>query len=237
MNLKVSLGEFIGWTALFAIVVTKFNLLLGGSVGWTAIFLVLAFLAVATQLTKEMTKNPLPGIVRHLLKAAPAIFLAIVCWYLHAPILPIVALLLCATGDILLDISEDKTFVAGAVAFAAALICLAIYYFGRQTHGVPLLPLAGTNVVIAFFILRWVIPLIPKSRRVLEIPYFGLLILSNILSATCSVPIFLGSSLWFMSDLSIGLSSRVKGSPTNSLDTLGLYDFGLYFLTIGFLTS
>jgi len=91
--------------------------------------------------------------------------------------------------------------------------------------------------VIAFFILRWVIPLItPKSRRALEIPYFTLLIISNVLASTVSVPIFLGSSLWFMSDLSIGLSSRVEGSPTNSLDTLGLYDFGLYFLTIGFLT-
>lgn len=237
MNLKVSLGEFVGWTALFAIVVTKFNFLLGGSVAWTAIFLFLAFLAVVTQLTKAKAKNPVPGIVRHFLKAAPAIFLAVVCWYLHAPLLPVVALLLCATGDILLDITDDKTFVAGAAAFAAALICLSVYYIDRSSHGFPLLPLAGTNVVIAVFILRWVVPLMPKSSRLVEIPYFLLLIASNVLAATCSVPLFLGSSLWFMSDLSIGLSTHVKNSPTNSLDTLGLYDFGLYFLTIGFLTS
>jgi hypothetical protein len=38
-----------------------------------------------------------------------------------------------------------------------------------------------------------------------------------------------------MSDLSIGLSTYVRDTPTNSLDTLGLYDLGLYFLAIGFL--
>ena len=232
MNLKVSLGEFVGWSALFAIVVTKFNFLLGGSFAWTAIFLFLAFLAVVTQLTKAKTKNPVPGIVRHFLKAAPAIFLAVVCWYLHAPLLPIVALLLCAAGDILLDIPKRRRL---AELHLRGLDLSLNLLLGRSP-GVPLCHWPAPTV-IAFFILRWVIPLIPKSRRVLEIPYFGLLILSNILSATCSVPLFLGSSLWFMSDLSIGLSSRVQGSPTNSLDTLGLYDFGLYFLTIGFLTS
>jgi hypothetical protein len=38
-----------------------------------------------------------------------------------------------------------------------------------------------------------------------------------------------------MSDLSIGIGSKVSGDPANSLDTLGLYDLGLYFLAIGFL--
>ena len=38
-----------------------------------------------------------------------------------------------------------------------------------------------------------------------------------------------------MSDLSIGLSTNISNTPANSLDTLGLYDLGLYFLAIGFL--
>ena len=69
----------------------------------------------------------------------------------------------------------------------------------------------------------------------LEVPYFGMLIIANVFAATSTVPIFLGSSLWFMSDLSIGLGSKVTGDPANSLDTLGLYDLGLYFLAIGFI--
>jgi hypothetical protein len=38
-----------------------------------------------------------------------------------------------------------------------------------------------------------------------------------------------------MSDLSIGLGAKISDDPVNSLDTLGLYHLGLYFLAIGFL--
>jgi len=64
-----------------------------------------------------------------------------------------------------------------------------------------------------------------------------MLIVANIFASSSLVPVFLGSSLWFMSDLSIGLGSNVSDDPVNSLDTLGLYDLGLYFLAIGFLNS
>jgi len=63
------------------------------------------------------------------------------------------------------------------------------------------------------------------------------LIVANIFASTSYVPVFLGSSLWFMSDLSIGLGSKVSDDPVNSLDTLGLYHLGLYFLALGFLNS
>jgi hypothetical protein len=43
--------------------------------------------------------------------------------------------------------------------------------------------------------------------------------------------------LWLMSDLSIGISSAVSDDPTNSLDTLGLYQLGLYFIAVGFLNA
>jgi len=62
-----------------------------------------------------------------------------------------------------------------------------------------------------------------------------MLIITNVFASTSYIPVFLGSSLWFMSDLSIGLGSHVSGDPVNSLDTLGLYDLGLYLLAIGFL--
>jgi hypothetical protein len=94
-----------------------------------------------------------------------------------------------------------------------------------------------TNFVIAIFVLRWVFPKLKGAEKALEIVYFGLLIVSNAFAATSMVPIFLGSSLWFMSDLSIGLGIKVEDDPANSLDTLGLYDLGLYFLAIGFLNS
>jgi hypothetical protein len=89
--------------------------------------------------------------------------------------------------------------------------------------------------VIAVFVLRWVLPNLKGVQRIVEASYFAILIVSNVIMSTSSVPIFLGSSLWLMSDLSIGLSTHVSDTPTNSLDTLGLYDLGLYFLAIGFL--
>ena len=84
-------------------------------------------------------------------------------------------------------------------------------------------------------LMRWVLPKLRGTDRILEVTYFGLLIVANVFASTSTVPVFLGSSLWFMSDLSIGLSTHVSDDPANSLDTLGLYDLGLYFLALGFI--
>ena len=153
---------------------------------------------------------------------------------------PLIALgfLLCGLGDILLDIPEERAswaFEAGAISFAAALVCFSIASYQNQLPGRPLWPLSITNIVIAIFILRWVLPNLKGSRRILEVSYFGILIIANVFASTSSVPVFLGSSLWLMSDLSIGLSTNILNTPANSLDTLGLYHLGLYFLAIGFL--
>ena len=78
--------------------------------------------------------------------------------------------------------------------------------------------------------MRWVLPRLHGAERILEVTYFGLLIVANVFASTSYVPVFLGSSLWFMSDLSIGLGAKVSDDPVNSLDTLGLYHLGLYFL-------
>jgi hypothetical protein len=127
----------------------------------------------------------------------------------------------------------SQAFEFGAGSFGVALIVFAIASFYKPLAGHPLRPLALTNIIIALFIIRWVFPKIPRSRRKLELAYFSLLIISNFFAATSNAAVFLGRSLWFMSDLSIGLSTYVSDSPTNSLDTLGLYDLGLYFLAIG----
>ncbi|HEV8369921.1 MAG TPA: lysoplasmalogenase family protein [Pyrinomonadaceae bacterium] len=216
-----------------------FNFLIRDFAGWSLLFFALVALGVFTQLTKTSVSKSLPVLIRALLKAAPALFLAGLSWYLDQPLVSL-AFLLCAIGDILLDLPEDKAphaFQLGAVSFAAALICLCIASYRKPFDGHILLPLSLTNVVIAIFILRWVFPNLKGIERVLEVSYFGILIISNIIASTSQVPIFLGSSLWLMSDLSIGLSSNVLDTPANSLDTLGLYDLGLYFLAVGFLNS
>jgi uncharacterized membrane protein YhhN len=215
----------------------RFSFLLGDSLGWTLIFFALVALAVFTQLTKNTSLRKLPVLPRAVIKAAPALFLSAFSWYLGAPLVAL-AFLLCGCGDILLDIPEEKAswaFEAGAISFAAALACFSIASYGHQLPGRPLRPLSLTNIAIAFFILRWVVPKIKGFRRVLEISYFGILIISNVFASSSNVAVFLGSSLWLMSDLSIGLSTNIPDTPANSLDTLGLYDLGLYFLAIGFL--
>ncbi len=216
-----------------------FNFLVNNSLGWTLLFFVLVIIAVATQLTKTTWSRSLPVLVRALIKAAPALFLAGLCWQAHE-LLVMLGFLLCACGDVLLDLPEGKAplaFELGAVSFAAALICFSIASLGKPLDGHILLPLSLTNIAIAIFILRWVVPRIKGSQRILEVGYFGILIISNVIASTSKVPIFLGSSLWLMSDLSIGLSSHVSDTPANSLDTLGLYDLGLYFIAIGFLNT
>ena len=215
----------------------KFDWLLRGSAQVTIVFFVLVAIAIFTQITKNTTSRSLPFWLRALLKAAPALFLTGLAWYVEQPLAALL-FLFCSLGDILLDLPEEKVphgFQIGAISFAAALICVCILSNRYQMTGHPLLPLAITNIVIAIFVLRWVLPKLHGFERILEVTYFGLLIVSNLFASTSYVPVFLGSSLWFMSDLSIGLGAKVSDDPVNSLDTLGLYDLGLYFLAIGFL--
>ena len=214
-----------------------FNFLLGNSLAWTLLFFALVVIAVFTQFTKTTSLKWLPVWPRAVIKAGPALFLSGLSCYLDQPLVSL-AFAFCAAGDILLDIPEEKlswAFNAGALAFAAALICFSMASYARPLPGRVLWPLSLTNIVIAIFVLRWVLPKLKGVQRILEVSYFGILIISNVIASTSYVPIFLGSSLWLMSDLSIGLSSNIPETPANSLDTLGLYDLGLYFLAIGFL--
>src|SRR5262245_40573612 len=204
----------------------KFDWLLRSSVEPTAVFFVLVIAAVFTQLTKETTCRSLPIWLRALLKAAPALFLTGLSWYVGLALVSLM-FLFCALGDILLDLPEDKAphgFQIGAVSFAAALVCVCMLSYQRPLPGHPLMPLSITNLVIALFVLRWVLPKLQGADRILEVSYFAMLIVTNVFASSSYVPVFLGSSLWFMSDLSIGLGSDVSGDPVNSLDTLGLYD-------------
>ncbi|HKN83619.1 MAG TPA: lysoplasmalogenase family protein, partial [Pyrinomonadaceae bacterium] len=215
----------------------RFNFLLADSLAWSLLFFVLVVIAVFTQLAKTTSLRWLPVWPRAVIKAAPALFLCGFSCYLDQQLVSL-AFAFCAAGDILLDLPEEKVswaFNAGALAFAAALVCFSIASYGRPLPGRALWPLSLTNVVIAIFILRWVLPKLKGAQRILEVSYFGILIIANVIASTSYVPIFLGSSLWLMSDLSIGLSTNISGTPANSLDTLGLYDLGLYFLAVGFL--
>jgi YhhN family len=215
----------------------KFDWLLRGSAQVTIAFFALVAIAVFTQLTKTTISRSLPFWLRALLKAAPALFLTWLSWYVGETLTALM-FLFCSLGDILLDLPEEKVphgFQVGAVSFAAALICVCILSNQRPLTGHPLVPLAITNIVIAIFVLRWVLPKLHGFERILEVTYFGLLIVANVFASTSYVPVFLGSSLWFMSDLSIGLGAKISDDPVNSLDTLGLYHLGLYFLAIGFL--
>ena len=216
-----------------------FSWLLRDSLGLTLLFFALVIVAVYTQLTKDTASKSLPFLLRAVIKAAPALLLAGLSFYLDQRLVAL-AFLFCAIGDIFLDLPENKAphgFQIGAISFALALICVSVLSYQRALPGRPLVPLAMTNLIIAVFVLRWVFPMLKGAQKVLEVSYFGMLIVSNIFASTSTVSIFLGSSLWFMSDLSIGLGSKVSGDPANSLDTLGLYDLGLYFLAIGFLNS
>src|SRR5687767_6656148 len=100
---------------------------------------------------KKTTFAFLPDIPRALIKAAPALFLSGLCFYL-AEYLVAAGFLLCAIGDVLLDIPEEKAplaFEFGAGSFAVALIVFAVASYYHQLAGHPLRPLTITNIAIA----------------------------------------------------------------------------------------
>jgi uncharacterized membrane protein YhhN len=211
------------------------NLLLANSLSWTILFFVLVVFAVSTQ--HSMSRS-VRYVVRGPIKAVPAAFLAAVSWYLQSPLLVTFAFLLCACGDVLLDLSKagfSRVFEVGAALFAVALICLSFAYLDKPLEGSPLLPLALSNVLLALFICLWVLPKIKSGWRGPAVAYLLVLVVSNLVAATSVVPVFLGSTLWLLSDLAIGLGRHIPGSPANALTNLGLYDLGLYFIALGFL--
>lgn len=209
------------------------KLFIGDSVALTTAFLVLVFFAILTQHT---ITHRIPYLVRGPVKAAPALFLAIVSWYLNGPPPLTFAFLACAAGDVLLDIAKATVswaFEAGAAVFAVALVCLSVVYLSKPLDGRPLLLLSLPNIVLSLFVCLWVLPRLRTSLRVPAMAYLMLLVGSNVIAATSIVPVFLGSTLWLMSDLAIGLGRNVPGSPANAITNLGLYDLGLYFIALG----
>jgi YhhN family len=201
---------------------------------WTIVFFALAGFALLTQTARARSVS---YAVRGPVKAAPALFLAGISWYLNGPRLLILAFFLCACGDILLDMAKAGftwAFEAGVYVFAAALICLSFVY-SHEPSDRPLVLLSLPNVVLAAFVCALVLPKIESHQRTRAVMYLGLLVASNIIASTSLVPIFLGSTLWLLSDLAIAVSRYIPGTPANALTNLGLYDLGLYFIALGFL--
>ena len=203
---------------------------------WTIIFFVLVCFALLTQYS---ISKSVPYFVRGPIKAAPPLFLAAYSWHLNGPPLLTLAFLFCACGDFLLEMAKAAftwAFEAGVVVFAAALICLSFVYLSKPVPGRPLLLLSLPNIALAFFVCAWVLPKLRSSLRLPAVGYLGLLVVSNIIASTSLVPVFLGSSLWLLSDLAIAVGRNIPNTPTNALTNLGLYDLGLYFIAIGFLS-
>jgi hypothetical protein len=213
------------------------KVLIGDSFALTSLFFVLVFFAVSTQHTAARS---VPYLVRGPVKAAPAFFLAAFSWYLNGPPLLTFAFLSCACGDILLDIAKEavsRAFEVGAAVFAVALVCLSLVYLDKPLDGRPLLLLSLPNIVLALFVCLWVLPKLRNSLRFPALAYLAILVASNIIASTSLMPVFLGSTLWLMSDLAIGIGRNIPGSPANGLTNLGLYDLGLYFIAVGFLNN
>ena len=85
----------------------KFDWLLRDSRGLTLLFFALVGLAVVTQVLKTTKLKSLPPLLRAFIKAAPALFLAVLSWQLGQGLIAAL-FLFCAIGDVFLDLPEDK---------------------------------------------------------------------------------------------------------------------------------
>ncbi len=213
------------------------NWMILDSAAWTLVFFGLVMLSVFTQLTRHSRSKSLPVLLRALIKAAPTLLLAGLAVYLTQPLVAL-AFALSSIGQLLSDLEEENVlygFQLETISFTAALVVFSIAIYQKQFPGHLLLPLSLTNYVIAVFILRWALPRVSHAQRAVKLIYFAFLILANVFASTSYPAIFLGSSLWLMSDLSTALAEKVSDDPANSLGTLGLFDVALYSFAIGFL--
>src|SRR5215217_2794345 len=115
----------------------KFDWLLRGSAEVTLVFFALVAVAIFTQLTKNTISRPLPFWLRALLKAAPALFLTWLAWYVGEPLAALL-FLFCSLGDILLDLPEDKVphgFQLGAISYAVFCLYKKILSYQRPFPG------------------------------------------------------------------------------------------------------
>lgn len=143
----------------------------------------------------------------------------------------VVALLLCAVGDVLLIPDRREIFVAGIAAFLAGHLAFGAAFLIR---GVELIFAAGALVLLvplALLVWRWLRPHVP-ARMLLPVASYVVVITAMVALATgtlghrpdrAGVGLALAAAAFFLSDLAVARHRFVRAHFTNRLWGLPLY--------------
>jgi uncharacterized membrane protein YhhN len=151
----------------------------------------------------------------------------------------LIGLLFCLAGDVCLALPGDKLFRAGLVAFLVGHVFYAIGF----TYLIPasnwLLPGALPFWVFSLLVFRWLRPhlkamLIPVVVYILVITVMASGAWAVFSGSSFSIGgrglIFLGASLFYLSDVFVARNQFIKGEFINRLIGLPLYYFGQFLL-------
>lgn len=90
-----------------------------------------------------------PGPWRSLVKTASVLGLALAAWTGSAPVLLVVALLACASGDFWLSRDGDRAFMFGVAGFAAGHLAYIALFLGLPGRDLSLLADGGRPLILA----------------------------------------------------------------------------------------
>lgn len=175
---------------------------------------------------------------RPLIKAVMAAALAFYVWQ-HAPQAShwaAAGLGLSAIGDALLDLPDDKGFLAGLVAFLLGHLAYLIW-LGGMADWYPLPCLIIGAATLGYFF--WLRPAIVKTDRMLVAPVFiysaviGAMVMAAVTGNHGSRLIILGAVLFALSDAVLAIYQFKNRFAYDKTTNWGLYASGQFALAIG----
>ena len=175
----------------------------------------------------------------YLIKAVPALLSSIGCFFLikkrSDAILMGIGFLFCMAGDVFLDLNREVFFVQGLGSFLAGHIFFSIVFI-RKFH------YSSFNLIKAGFVLAYLIilsfVLIPHLGAlfipvVAYICVIGIMGLSAAFLKTLSPHIFIGASLFVLSDSIIAVSKFLWSFGASPYLIMFFYFSSLFFIQFG----
>ena len=146
-------------------------------------------------------------------------------------------LLCCMAGDLLLMAEDERSFLAGLVAFLCGHLLYAVAFLQLPTNFAGLAASALPALVLLVFVTRWLLPRVPAQMK-LPVAVYSLVITAMLLCAGLSAGLpaaqLIISGAWgfAISDLAVARRQFVHPSRWN-----GLWGTPLYFLAQMLLAS
>jgi len=171
-------------------------------------------------------------------KATPILLLCIIIWQrtsLPSKLLLCGALILSATGDMLLALPIEKSFLLGLSAFAAAHILYALFLYRwlnwQQINVLSVVIFTAYLITMMFVLLPAVVEL-----RVPVLAYFcviSVMFVTAFAANTQDYTLRIGALFFVASDSLLAINAFITPLPLQSVLVMGTYYAAQYFIALG----